>query len=190
LKSSSKNAKRESKATNHVSAEVREQRDTSQDAADSESDMSVVLDPTPRKKRKSENTVSASGPKTKTAKSMKKAPKQKAEQSPAEEKMKLLQSQLLKCGIRKIWGIELKKFETDKEKIAHMQQMLHDVGMTGRFSEQKAKEIKEQRELASDLQFLKDGDSKYGHKEDNPPERRVAKGLAEFDWLADQSESE
>ncbi|RPA79158.1 hypothetical protein BJ508DRAFT_416097, partial [Ascobolus immersus RN42] len=110
------------------------------------SDLSELEDPEPKPKRRSKGEgkskdTSESKPKAKAAS---KGKKETAALSPAEEKIKTLQNHLLKCGgIRKIWSRELAKFSTSKEKIKHLEGILHDIGMTGRFSLEKAKAIKE-----------------------------------------------
>ena len=125
---------------------------------DSDSEAAMIIDDEPRLKLKKQSKVEAT--------SSSKASKSKAAQkdlSPDEIQVKTLQSQLTKCGVRKIWGIELKKFGDDNlKKIRHLQGMLRDVGMTGRFSEQRAREIKELRELQADLEAVQEGDSKWG----------------------------
>lgn len=144
-------------------------------AADSESEMSVVIDETPKPKRKrktkSEALASKSSgsskptraPKAPKAAKPKKEPNSAKDLTPIEAEIKALQSQLVKCGVRKIWGFELKQYGEDgKAKIRHLQGMLKDVGMTGRFSEQRAKEIKEARELKADLDAVMEGESKWG----------------------------
>ncbi|KAG4217075.1 hypothetical protein PC116_g34444, partial [Phytophthora cactorum] len=90
-------------------------------------------------------------------------PKQAKELSVDETEIKKLQGQLVKCGIRKIWGIELKKYGDDsKAKIRHLKGMLRDVGIEGRFSEAKAKEIKEKRELMADLEAVTEMNRNWG----------------------------
>ncbi|KAI1496430.1 hypothetical protein F5X99DRAFT_400460, partial [Biscogniauxia marginata] len=123
-------------------------------AYDSGSELSSVLDePPPKRKRKSKepkagSKSTASGPKELTG---------------DESEIKKLQHQLLKCGLRKIWGIELKKYGDDsKAKIRHLRGMLRDLGMEGRFSEAKAKEIKERRELMADLEAVTEMNGLWG----------------------------
>ncbi|KAH7029006.1 uncharacterized protein B0I36DRAFT_324843 [Microdochium trichocladiopsis] len=125
------------------------------DIIDSDSELSSVIDDPPLKKR-----GKAAAPKDKTKAS---AAKPTKELSADEEEVKKLQGQLVKCGIRKIWGIELKKYGDDaKAKIRHLRGMLADAGMTGRFSEARAKEIKEQRELMADLEAVTDMNALWG----------------------------
>ncbi|KAF7924271.1 uncharacterized protein EAE98_007322 [Botrytis deweyae] len=139
-----------------------------EDAAGNESDssaMSVVLDgplTTKSRAKKSKSTSSKPSKTTKTAKPKAAKAKTTAELTPNEQLIKTLQSQLVKCGIRKIWAFELKKYETENEKIKHLKNMLTEIGMTGRFSEGRAREIKEMRELQADLEAVKEGEKAWG----------------------------
>ncbi|KAI0551020.1 hypothetical protein F4679DRAFT_541217 [Xylaria curta] len=120
---------------------------------DSDSSLSSVLDEPPPKKRKGKDAKVASKPKQSTSKEL----------TGDEAEIKKLQGQLVKCGVRKIWGIELKKFGSDgKAKIRHLRTMLHDVGMDGRFSEVKAREIKERRELMGELEAVNEMNELWG----------------------------
>lgn len=135
---------------------------------DSESDMSVLIDEPPTKKKRQKKSPPAKASKAKTTtKSMPAAKKETKEVTPDDEEIKRLQGWLVKCGVRKVWGKELKPFETPKAKIAHLKSLLTDVGMTGRYSTEKASQIKEQRELAADLAAVTDFDKKWGQKEEN-----------------------
>ncbi|KAG6357666.1 hypothetical protein INS49_013545 [Diaporthe citri] len=127
------------------------------------SELSSVIDDEPpaKKKRKSKEPAAK-----KTA-----APKGAARKSagggeeadPDEAEVKKLQGQLVKCGVRKIWGFELKGCGGDaKAKIRHLRGMLRDVGMDGRFSEAKAREIKERRELAAELEAVNEMNDLWG----------------------------
>ncbi|KAA8566099.1 hypothetical protein EYC84_008703 [Monilinia fructicola] len=127
--------------------------------------MSVVLDgplSTKSRSKKSKSTSSKSSKVPKTTKPKIAKAKTTAELTANEQLIKTLQSQLVKCGIRKIWAFELKKCETENEKIKHLKNMLTEVGMTGRFSEGRAREIKEMRELQADLEAVKEGEKKHG----------------------------
>lgn len=124
-----------------------------------ESDMSSVLEDPPLKKgskKKSTSPKPKSKPAATTTKTL----------SPDEEEIKRLQSWLLKCGIRKLWHRELAPFDTNKEKIRHLKGMLDEVGMTGRFSAEKAKSIKESRELKAELEAAMEFNKTWGHDED------------------------
>jgi len=136
---------------------------------DNDSDMSVLIDdPPPKKKGGRAKKSTSSGTTTKKpAKTTKKAAATSAsskELSPDEEEIKRLQSWLIKCGIRKLWYRELAndKFPTSKAKIAHLKSMLTDAGMTGRFSAEKAKSIKEARELEAELEAARDFEQQFG----------------------------
>ncbi|KAI6794492.1 hypothetical protein KC363_g7361 [Hortaea werneckii] len=164
---------------------------------DDESEMSEVFDEPPAKKKRQKKSTSPSESKPKTTKkpSARPAAKGGKELTADEEEIKRLQGQLLKCGIRKVWGKELKKFETDKAKIKHLKSMLEDVGMTGRFSAEKAKQIKEQRELAAELESAKEFNDTWGSKkdgeetEDEAPTRSRGlkpKGLVDFGDSGDE----
>ena len=81
---------------------------------------------------------------------------------PDDAEIKRLQGWLVKCGIRKMWWKELKPYESSKAKIKHLKDMLADAGMTGRYSIEKATQIKEARELAADIEAVKEGAERWG----------------------------
>ncbi|KAK3377194.1 hypothetical protein B0T24DRAFT_620653 [Lasiosphaeria ovina] len=148
---------------------------------DDGSELSEINDEPPKRQHKSKAKSKRASRKRKSkepaakgerkAKSSAKAP---AELSPDEAQIKQLQSQLVKCGLRKIWGFELKKYGDDsRAKIKHLKNMLTDVGMTGRFSESRAREIKEQRELLAEIAEVKEGDKSWGVG-GRPSRRRAA----------------
>lgn len=166
----------------------------------SESEMSVLIDeePVPKKRRQK----SSSGPtpkkavKTKSEKSSK--PKEDSNLDPQQAEIKRLQSWLLKCGIRKMWHKELAPYDTPKAKINHLKDMLKNAGMDGRYSAEKAKQIKDQREFKADLEAVQEGAKKWGQSDESEesdrserkPKRRLAKGLKELDFLADDDDGE
>jgi hypothetical protein len=126
---------------------------------DMSSELSDVIDEPPKPKRKKKE-VGASASSSSKSKKPASAP---TADNPDDVEMKKLQSQLTKCGIRKIWGVELKRFgEDNKAKIRHLKRLLQDAGMDGRFSEAKAREIKERRELAADLEAVTAMDQAWG----------------------------
>lgn len=166
----------------------------------SESEMSVVLDEPPPKKRRQK---SASAETKANAKPTKKAPAkatQNAQPVSADEaEIKRLQGWLVKCGIRKLWHKELAPFDRPKAKINHLKGMLSDVGMVGRYSLEKAEAIKEQRELAADLEAVQEGAKKWGHGDEEGsgeeeaattarPRRRAAAASARFVDFGDSGE--
>ncbi|KAF2965723.1 hypothetical protein GQX73_g7847 [Xylaria multiplex] len=116
---------------------------------------------------KTESKATADDSDSSLGKNAKEAPKPKQPASKEltgdELEIKKLQGQLVKCGVRKIWGIELKKYGSDgKAKIRHLRGMLRDVGMDGRFSEAKAREIKERRELMGELEAVNEMNELWG----------------------------
>lgn len=171
---------------------------------DSRSEMSVLIDeePQPKKKRKSKD--SSEKPK-KAAKT-----KPTAEDDPDQEEIKRLQGWLVKCGIRKIWAFELKPYDTSKAKIKHLKDMLADIGMTGRYSLEKASQIKEARELAADIEAVQEGNEIWGKDgeersrrskrsdraateddvddEDNAPKKKLVRGPKRYDFLSSDGE--
>ncbi|GIK01339.1 hypothetical protein Aspvir_005373 [Aspergillus viridinutans] len=159
--------------------------------ADSESEMSVVLDEEPkpsRKRGRSSESTSAKGKKKAPAK-----PKE-AGLDPNEAEIKRLQGWLVKCGIRKVWSRELAPFDTPKAKIKHLKDMLKDAGMDGRYSLEKAKQIKEKREFEADLAMIKEGERHWGRgsveeeSDSNLPRRRLNRGRQTLAFLESEGE--
>ncbi|KAJ5248190.1 hypothetical protein N7497_008251 [Penicillium chrysogenum] len=171
--------------TSDVAKETRDTKD------DSESEMSVVLDEEPQPKAPRKRQKSAGGTATKTKK---KAPKAKDEDiSPDQAEIRRLQGWLVKCGIRKLWGKELAPYDTPKAKIKHLKKMLEDAGMTGRPSQEKANQIREERELKADLEQIQEGAKQWGAKsdeedEDAKPRRRLARGRQSLAFLESDGE--
>ena len=163
-------------------------------AEDSDSELSELLDedPKPKKKRKSAEAAEGKPQKTKAAK-----PKNDADMDPDDAEIKRLQGWLVKCGIRKLWGKELKPYEGSKAKTKHLRSMLADVGMTGRYSIEKATQIKEARELAADIEAVQEGAERWGKDKDkDEPEddgesrgqRRLVRGAKAYDFLSSNGE--
>ncbi|OAP58464.1 hypothetical protein AYL99_07554 [Fonsecaea erecta] len=167
----------------------------------SDSEMSVLLDeaPPPKKSRKSKDSAGQK-PKKPTGKSSTK-PKADADGDPEQAEIKRLQGWLVKCGIRKLWGKELKPYETSKAKIKHLKEMLADVGMTGRYSLDKASQIREARELAADIEAVQEGAERWGAAADEdggrgekgtqsprPVARRLVRGAKNYDFLSSDGE--
>lgn len=164
-------------------------------ADDSSSELSSVIDePQPsRKSSKSKNGATSKSSKS-TSKSKAKGP---AESDPKAEEIKRLQGWLVKCGIRKVWGKELKPFDTQNAKINHLKSMLSDAGMNGRYSNEKAAQIKEARELAADLEAVQEGNEMWGKDgEEEEAEgqdrggRRLVRGAKNYAFLSSDGEEE
>ena len=65
------------------------------------------------------------------------------------------------------WGLtdrskELPTSMSSSEQISHLKGLLHSLGMTGRLSVEKAKKIKEERELLDELAFIQEGARNIG----------------------------
>ncbi len=148
------------------------------------SSLSSVLDDPPPKKRvkggagadKKKNSGGAAAP----------------QQSSDEAEVKKLQSQLVKCGVRKIWAFELKRYGDDaKAKIRHLKGILRDIGMDGRFSESRAREIKERRELLADLEAVQEMDRNWGlHGSSGRPSRSLQHKKSLKEPSSDEEEEE
>jgi len=158
----------------------------------SESELSELLDEEPPPKRKGKSKEAANGKATKT-KAIK--AKQEGDTDPDQIEIKRLQGWLVKCGIRKLWGKELKPYDTPKAKIKHLKQMLTDVGMTGRYSQEKANQIREARELAADIEAVQEGAERWGTEKeaggespDARPGRRLVRGAKNYDFLSSDGE--
>lgn len=163
----------------------------------SESEMSMVLDEVPKPRSKRKSSELDKGPSKKKSKTSKapKAPKAEISADPDAEEIKRLQGWLIKCGIRKMWYKELQPYDTPKAKVRHLKEMLAEAGMTGRYSVEKASQIREERELKADLDAVQAGNKQWGMEtpqEDGngKPKRRLAKGLKELDFLNDDDGDE
>jgi hypothetical protein len=169
------------------------------DDEESESEISVVLDEPPSKKQKSKDSA-ASKSKKGGAKSGTTKAKSAADEDPDQIEIKKLQGWLVKCGVRKLWGKELKPYETPKAKIKHLKDMLTEVGMIGRYSQEKANQIKEARELAADIEAVQEGAERWGKNENDDagrggktdgsrePSRRLVRGAKAYDFLSSDGE--
>lgn len=154
----------------------------------SESEMSVLLDEEPKKPRPKKV---ASEPKARAPKS---TSKPTTDADPDQAEIKRLQGWLIKCGIRKMWARELAPYDTPKAKIKHLKKMLEDAGMKGRYSADKARQIREARELQADLEAVKEGASRWGtgnaqeSGSEEKPRRRLVKGRQSLAFLSDDGE--
>ncbi|EHY58505.1 hypothetical protein HRR83_007120 [Exophiala dermatitidis] len=180
-------------ATPATGASATNDKDDGDDAG-SESELSVLLDEEPQPKKKKgkqkESRPQTQGKSRKTA-----GNKTDTDADPDQAEIKRLQGWLLKCGIRKLWGKELKPYETPKAKIKHLKEMLADVGMTGRYSIEKANQIREARELAADIEAVQEGAERWGAEEGDekqdggrPGARRLVRGAKNYDFLSSDGE--
>lgn len=60
------------------------------------------------------------------------------------------QSLVIACGVRKVWSKLFKDLDS-RQQIAKLKEILAELGMTGRLSMEKAKEIKAKREFEQEL---------------------------------------
>lgn len=163
---------------------------------DSESEMSIVFDedPKPKTVRKRKIGEGASSKKAAPKKEKNATAKGKDEDlDPDQAEIKRLQGWLVKCGIRKMWWRELQPYETPKAKIKHLKQMLEDAGMKGRYSIEKARQIRDERELKADLEQIQQGAKKWGtgsgDESDGPAHpRRAARGRQALAFLESEGE--
>lgn len=169
---------------------------TNADLSDSELSVLIDADPPPKKKRKSSGATTEKRGSKKPS-----APKPKADTAdidPDQAEIKRLQGWLVKCGIRKLWGKELKPYDTPKAKIKHLKDMLFNVGMTGRYSVEKASQIKERRELKADIEAVQEGAERWGKNPEGDnvdlddgggkPKRRLVRGAQVLDFLSSDGE--
>ena len=160
----------------------------------SESEMSELIDEVPKPKRS--RKPGSSEPKAKKTKASRGKKTVEEPKDPNAEEIKRLQGWLVKCGIRKMWFRELAPYNTPKTKIIHLKEMLADAGMSGRYSEARAEQIREERELKADIEAVQEGDKLWGQSttEEDPstsrPKRRLAKGLEGLDFLNDDDGEE
>ncbi|KAL8941210.1 MAG: hypothetical protein Q9216_002387 [Gyalolechia sp. 2 TL-2023] len=160
----------------------------------SESELSVLIDDEPKRKQRARKS-SSEKPKFKKKEGSKPAKAPQRPLDPESEEIKRLQGWLVKCGIRKMWFKELAPYDTSKAKIRHLKDMLAEAGMTGRYSQEKATQIREERELKADLEAVKAGNKQWGKVESDGddggrPRRKVARGLQELDFLKDDDGDE
>ena len=165
----------------------------------SDSELSVLIDeePPPKKKRKGSSAAAEKRGRKPSASKTKAADADTNDPDQAE--ITRLQGWLVKCGIRKLWGKELKPYESSKAKIKHLKEMLADAGMTGRYSIEKASQIKESRELKADIEAVKEGAERWGKEKDaegadidsdgrTKPKRRLVRGAQVLDFLSSDGE--
>ncbi|EEQ88447.1 transcriptional regulator [Blastomyces dermatitidis ER-3] len=188
------------RASSREASPMRKPSDTKHD--ESESDMSVVIDdePPPKSKRRKSSEPSQqekSKKSSKPASGGSRKPKDVADADPDLAEIKKLQGQLVKCGIRKMWFRELAPYDTPRAKVKHLRQMLKDAGMEGRFSLEKAKAIREARELQADLEVVREGAKRWGTKVSDEeagngarPRRRVARDFQALSFLEDEDGEE
>ena len=150
---------------------------------DGEEEYSDVIDepPIPKRKKTKKDTAAKPAKSTKPSKAAAATATKKSNEpdDPLEAEIKKLQSQLTKCGVRKLWHNELKSCGDDaRAKIRHLKKMLSDIGMDGRFSEAKAREIKETRELLADAEAAQEMNRLWGMESGGRSSRNKGRAAA------------
>jgi hypothetical protein len=131
-----------------------------------ESEMSILLDsPPPKKKRKSNSTTTTKTGPSKPKATSKSKTAAAADNNPSDAEIKRLQSQLSQCGYRKQWHRELATYTSSSDKIRHLKSLLSDMGIKGRFSADKARAIKEARELKEEIEAAREFEKRWGADE-------------------------
>ncbi|KAI6164547.1 hypothetical protein EDD17DRAFT_1561102 [Pisolithus thermaeus] len=109
------------------------------DNHDEGSELSSVIDEPPKKQRKkqgeSDPRASKRGKKSK------------------EPKLKVI---IVACGMRKAWKKEFQGLDRPKQQIKRLHEILAELGMTPRYTMEKAREIKKKREFEQELQDVKE----------------------------------
>ena len=162
----------------------------------SDDEMSEVLDEAPKVKGRKRRSDSGK-PRAKKTETTNRKKSSEQSTDPDADEIKRLQGWLIKCGIRKMWHRELAPYDNSKAKIGHLKKLLADAGMTGRYSIEKANQIKEERELQADLEAVQEGAKAWGKAESegedegsSRPKRRLARGLQELSFLNDEDGEE
>ncbi|TFK39705.1 hypothetical protein BDQ12DRAFT_681065 [Crucibulum laeve] len=137
---------------NHVkptSSTSKAEKDMPEDEAmKSESELSVLIDEPPKRKRKSKATEKVSKATKKTS------AKASVPLDKDEETIKRLKALVNACGVRKVWS-KIFRDDPPKQQIKKLKEILAELGMTGRLSMEQAKVIKEKRELEKELEDVK-----------------------------------
>lgn len=127
----------------------------------SESELSVLIDEPLNLKRKREKKVeevkSTNGSSDVNTKRGTIGRVKKSENpNKDEETIQRLKSLVNACGVRRVWSKVFQGLDTPAQKIKKLKEILHELGMTGRLSLEKAKAIREKREFAQELQDVQE----------------------------------
>ncbi|KAF9240591.1 hypothetical protein BU15DRAFT_73821 [Melanogaster broomeanus] len=145
-----------------------------------ESELSSVIDEPPKKRQKRKEKK---GPKPEKAKQVKKT---KEALSKDDEAVNRLKSIVVACGVRKVWKKEFEGLDKSSQQIKRLHQILGELGMSPRYSVEKAKAIKERRELAQELSRMCRSLNKTTRRRDE----KGTKGLSDTEGSGEQSSSE
>ncbi|KAI0091584.1 hypothetical protein BDY19DRAFT_991274 [Irpex rosettiformis] len=160
---------------------VGEEKGEKKDASDSE--MSVLVDEEPAKKRKGKkskdaNADSVSKRATAKPKGRTKAKAKDEDEDPEDAEIKRLKSFVSGCGVRKVWSREFLAANispSDKRaQIKYLRDLLKELGMDGRLSMDKAKKVREKRELQRELEDVQTFEKAVVHGSSSRPSRRAS----------------
>ncbi|KAJ6557336.1 hypothetical protein DFH09DRAFT_543271 [Mycena vulgaris] len=173
------------------------------EAADSDSELSVLEDEPKKhaKKTKATKPKDKAGDKPKASRG-KKGP----ELSKDEETIKRLKSLVLACGVRRVWAKVFKDVDQPSQQIRMLKEILADLGMSGRMSLEQAKAIKEKRELAQELEDVQafaaaatrpkltkasqEEEEEESEEEEHPAKRKMNARRSIMAFLEDQSDED
>ncbi|KAF8519682.1 hypothetical protein JB92DRAFT_2897536 [Gautieria morchelliformis] len=156
------------------------------EAEKSESELSVLINESPKKpvKKKAKGEKRTVSRESKSAKD--KEPSQVLDED--ETTIKRLKSFVTACGVRKVWSKEFADLPLAKHQIKHLKEVLTDIGMTGKYSMEKAKAIKAKRELARELDDVLEFERKAGVSRSG--RRQITKAKRSVGELDTESEVE
>ncbi|KAH7890890.1 hypothetical protein F5I97DRAFT_1975945 [Phlebopus sp. FC_14] len=146
-------------------------RNSNNDPADSE--LSSVVDEAPKKHRK-KNAVKEPKPEN-----GKRGKKTKEPLSKDEDTVVRLKAMVVACGVRKTWKKEFGEMDRPSQQIKRLHEILGELGMTPRYSMEKAKVIREKRELAQELKDVQEFDQAT-RRRDRKKERSDTEESAEY----------
>lgn len=126
-----------------------------------ESDLSSVIDEPPKKRQKKGKDAEKQGDSQKSSRGK----KAKEPLSKDEETVTKLKAVVVACGVRKTWKKEFQGLEKPKQQIKRLHEMLADLGMTPRYTIEKAKAIKHKREFRQELQDIQEFEQAQRRKE-------------------------
>ncbi|CCO28430.1 hypothetical protein BN14_02425 [Rhizoctonia solani AG-1 IB] len=180
----------------------------------SESEIDVLLDQKSSPGKGGEKDVAKGRAKSKSDTKEPKPKKSRGKElSQDDEAIKRLKSFIVACGVRKVWSKEFKDKPNPSQQIAHLKNILTDLGMGSRPSMEQARAIKIRRELAQELEDVKEfdavvnaprkgraaaprhslaepggaADAKSEEEEEDEEEESVPKRKSAFSFLAGQS---
>ncbi|KAI6013533.1 hypothetical protein EDC04DRAFT_691182 [Pisolithus marmoratus] len=113
------------------------------DGCDEESELSSLIDEPPKKQRKKQGESDS-----RTSKRGKKAKELLPKDEATVSKLKAI---VVACGVRKVWKKEFQGLDRPKQQINRLHEILAELGMTPRYTMEKARDIKRKREFDQEL---------------------------------------